>query len=432
MKKLSILNYFNLSAYWFALSCLWNSLGPIILPNLVSPPMVNDAIKGSALGLLSAVGLIVAIIVQPVAGYVSDRSTSRFGRRRPYLLVGTLFDLVFLLGIALAKNYWFLFLSYLLLQVSSNVAHGPYQGLIPDLVPEERRGTASGVKQFAEIIGTIITSLVAARLMARGQTLLAIAIIMAVLMVTMLITIFGVREQPLRASPGPFLEQSERQSLRETILGTFKVDPRKYPDYFWLLASRLLIVMGMNLVRNYALFFVADVVIGPAVPYAERMAQANNLTGNLLAILAIAIAATALPTGFIADRVSKKSLVFVSGVIGAIGAFLMIFAHGRIMLSFASLALTDILIFGSLLGLSAGIFLSANWALATDLIPKEEGGRYLGISNLATAGAGVFAGIGGPIRDFMGYAALFLSACLCYIVGTLLLAKVQERPLVQR
>jgi Na+/melibiose symporter-like transporter len=418
MKKLRILDYFNLSVYWFALSYLWNSMGPIILPNLVSPPLVAESIKGSALGLLNSVGLVVAIIVQPIAGYISDRSVSRYGRRRPYLFWGTLFDLVFLLAIALARNYWFLFFSYFLLQFSSNVAHGPYQGLIPDLVPENWRGTASGAKQFAEIIGIIITSLITANLMASGQTLLAIATIMGVLTVTMLITVFGVREEP-----GQELSQ---QSLRETILRTFNVNLRKYPDYFWLLISRLFIVMGMNLVRNYALYFIADVVIGPGVPYARRMEMANNLTGSLLAILAVTIALTALPTGFISDRTSKKSLVVVSGILGASGAFLMVFASGRTLLSVGGLPLTDILIFGSIVGLSAGIFLSANWALATDLIPREEGGRYLGISNLATAGAGVLAGLGGPIRDFMGYTALFLSACLCYIVGTLLLVKVHE------
>lgn len=420
MKKPRLLDHLSLNVYWFALSYLWNSMGPIILPNLISPPLVAESIKGSALGLLSSVGLVLAIIVQPVSGFVSDRSTSRFGRRRPYLLFGTLFDLVFLLGIALARSYWFLFLSYFLLQFTSNVAHGPYQGLIPDLVPEKSRGTASGIKQFAEIVGIIVTSLVTAQLMKNGQTLTAILLIMGVLTVTMLITVLGVHEEPLREAP--------HESLWQTMLNTFNVNLRQYPDYFWLLVSRLLIVTGMNLVRNYALYFIADVVIGPGVPQVERMARANDLTGSLLAILAVTIAITALPTGILSDRISKKLLVAISGVLGAIGAFLMIFADGRTLLMLGGFAITDLLVFGSIVGLSAGIFLSANWALATDLIPVEESGRYLGISNLATAGAGVIAGIGGPIRDVMGYTALFLSACVCYVVGTLLLAKVHDRP----
>ena len=198
-----------------------------------------------------------------------------------------------------------------------------------------------------------------------------------------------------------------------------------------MLLSRLFIVTGMNLVRNYALYFIADVVIGPGVPYAQRMAQANDMTGSLLAILAVAIALTAVPTGVIADRTSKKLLVLISGILGAIGAFLMIFAHGRTLLSLGGFAVTDVLVFGGIVGLSAGIFLSANWALATDLIPQGEGARYLGISNLATAGAGVVAGLGGPIRDFMGYTALFLSACVCYVVGTVLLVKVREPRFLQ-
>jgi len=418
LRKLRLLDHITLSAYWFAISYLWNSMGPIILPNLVGPPLVADTIKGSALGLLSSLGLVVAIIVQPIAGYISDRSTSHFGRRRPFILIGTLLDLVFLLGIAFARSYWLLFLAYFLLQFASNIAHGPYQGLIPDSAPEKSRGAASGAKQFAEILGIIVTSLATAKLMAGGHTLLAILLIMFVLTLTMLITVAGVNETPL--------EQSIRTPLRETILNTFRIDFRRYPDYFWLLVSRLFIVTGMNLVRNYALYFIADVVIEPGLPAAQRMTQANEITGNLLAILAVFIALTAVPTGIIADRTSKKLLVVVSGIVGGIGAFLMLFAHGRTLLSFGGLQITDILVFGSIVGLSAGMFLSANWALATDLIPKEEGGRFLGISNLATAGAGVVAGIGGPIRDFLGYNALFLSATLCYALGTAVLAKIRE------
>jgi MFS family permease len=418
MKKLRLLDYFSLSAYWFAISYLWNSIHPIVLPNLISPPMVAESVKGSALGLLTSAGLLLAIFVQPIAGYVSDRSASRYGRRRPYIVIGTLLDLVFLLGIALAPSYWFLFICYLLLQFASNLAHGPYQGLIPDLVPEERRGTASGAKQFAEIVGIIVTSLVTAALMARGQTLLAILVMIIILIITMLITVFGVREQPL--------QESRQHSWRQAVLNTFQIDPRKYPDYSWLLVSRLFILTGMNLVRNYVLYFVADVVVDPGLPYTERLAQANGLTGNLLAILAVAIAMAALPAGVLCDRMSKKLLVFISGIMGAAGALLMCFARGYVLVSFAGIPLMDILIFGAVIGLSAGIFLSANWALATNLIPRKESGRYLGISNLATAGAGVIAGIGGPIRDLWGYTTLFVCAFVSYVLGTLLLVKISE------
>ena len=106
MRKLRVVDYFSISVYWFAISYLWNSLHPIILPMLV-PLMAPENLKGSALGIMTSIGLILAVIVQPAAGAVSDRTTSRWGRRRPYILFGTLFELLFLLGIALAGNSCF-------------------------------------------------------------------------------------------------------------------------------------------------------------------------------------------------------------------------------------------------------------------------------------------------------------------------------------
>lgn len=404
---------FALNAYWFALSCMWNSLGPIILPALVAL-LVPENVKGSALGLLSAVGLVVAIIVQPVAGAISDRSASRWGRRRPFILGGTLVDLVFLAGIALAPQYWVLFVAYLGLQLASNVAHGPYQGLIPDLVAAEERGKASGVKQLAEILGIVGSSLVAGYLMSRGQRLLAIGGIAAILLVTLAITLFGVQEEPqAEASSTPLLR---------TVLETFDVDIRRYADYMWLLVSRLLVLVGMNLVRNYALYYVQDRL-------AMTVEEATAATGTLMAILAVAIAVVVYPAGVLSDRFGRKPLLVISGVAGAAGSLLMLLGT----------TYAQLIAFGGLLGLTIGIYLSVNWALATDLIPEEEAGRYLGISNLATAGAGVVAGVGGPLLDyfnaqvpFRGYMVVFGLAAACYLLGTALLAKVrEEQPALQ-
>jgi MFS family permease len=92
-----------------------------------------------------------------------------------------------------------------------------------------------------------------------------------------------------------------------------------------------------------------------------------------------------------------------------------------------------VLIDGGIIGVSIGIFLSVNWAWATDLIPADESGRFLGISNLATAGSGVLAGVGGFMLDFfnaqspnLGYTALYLTAAICYILGTMVAFGVKE------
>jgi Na+/melibiose symporter-like transporter len=409
VRKFRAVDYFSINVYWFALSYLWNSVHPIILPMLV-PLMAPENLKGSALGIMTSLGLMLAVVVQPAAGAVSDRSTFRWGRRRPYIVLGTLLDLVFLLAIALAGNYWLLFVAYLFLQFSSNVAHGPYQGLIPDLVPEDRRGAASGAKQLAEILGIIVTSKATAYFMGRGQTLAAVATIGAFLLITMLITILAVREEP---APQP----TERPSSLAR--------PRAFNvDYVWLLVSRLFVLLGMNLVRNFALYFLEDVI---------RVPNPAAATGDLLAIIAFCILLITYPAGHLSDKIGRKRINIFAALLGAAGSFLLIFARGHVVLTIMGLEFNDVLLYGSIVGLSAGIFLSANWALATDLIPREEAAGYLGISNLATAGAGVLAGLGGPLIDFfnvrqpgLGYTALFLSAGLAYVLGALLLVKIRE------
>ncbi len=399
-----------MNAYWFAISYLWNGLGPIILPVLIVAVGVPEGRKDSALGLLTAVGMVVAIIVQPLAGAISDRSTSRWGRRRPFMVAGTLGDMVFLVALALAPQYWMLVVAYVGLQVVSNVAHGPYQGLIPDRVPHEERGAASGIKQSIEITGIIVTSLAVAHLMEIGQTVWAFVSIMAVLLVAVAINTIGVHEEPLREAP--------QGSLWQALLHTFHVDLRRYAGFVWLVTSRLFIVLAINLVRNYMVYYMQHLFS------IADVSEAAGQAGPLTAILAVAIALISYPTGVLADRIGRKPLIVFSGLLGAVGSLLLLLVRSY----------TGLLVVGGMIGLSIGVFLSANWAMLTDLVPEhEEAARYLGITNLATAGPGLLAGFAGPLVSMFnarspgqGYVVLYVLAAACYLVGTALMARVRE------
>lgn len=397
-------DYLTLNIYWFALSYLWNSMGPIILPTLVAA-RVPELEKGSALGLISGIGLVIAVVIQPAAGAWSDRRTTRWGRRRPYIVGGTLFDAAFLLALAFSGSYLVMLIAYALLQVSSNIAHGPYQGYIPQLVPKAKRGAVSGVARFLEIIGIIATSLATGELVGRGQIVTAILAIIFFMLASMAITALFVSEEPFEGASSEQvatpLSVEVRGGIAEYLRALFHSR-----DFFLWLVSRLFILLGGNLVRNYALFFMGDVLNLPNPAAA---------VGNLLAVIAVAIALVVLPAGMLSDRGGRKGLVIVSGVVGCIGTLLLISAT----------TLSQVLIYGGIIGISIGIFLSVNWAWGTDLIPTEGGGRYLGISNLATAGSGVLAAGGGFLLDHfnaqshnLGYTALFLSAAICYALGT--------------
>ena len=404
-------DYLTLNAYWFALSFLWNSMGPILLPTLV-PMLVPEAQKGSALGVLSAAGLIVAIIVQPAAGAWSDSRTTRWGKRRPYIVGGTLFDVVFLLLMAFSGSYIVLLVGYLLLQTSSNIAHGPYQGYIPELVPEAKRGAASGVARLLEIVGIIVTSLVVGNWVGQGQIVLSFIAIIVFLLLTMVVTALFVTEAPF--------DDAE-------VVGAVRVEGAAHlanpsplhmifysRDFFLWLVSRLLILLGGNLVRNYALYFLQDVLKLPN-PAAQ--------VGSLLAIIAVAILVVVFPAGWLSDRIGRKWLIVASGLLGVVGAVMLM----------AATTLTMVLVDGAVIGVSIGIFLSVNWAWATDLIPADQSGQFLGISNLATAGSGVLAGVGGFVLDYfnaqspnLGYTALYLTAAVCYLLGAFVALAVKE------
>ena len=145
MNRVNPFNLLVLNAYWFGLSFMWNSLHVIILPAVLLN-FVPESLKNTYLGLMTFMGLIIAMMVQPISGWLSDNWRSPWGRRRPLMSLGTLLDLIFLAFLAWAGGLPMLAIGYIGLQFTSNIAHGPAQGLLPDLVSREKFGAGSGIK----------------------------------------------------------------------------------------------------------------------------------------------------------------------------------------------------------------------------------------------------------------------------------------------
>ena len=412
-------DYVTINVYWFGLAFMWNALHPIVLPALLLH-FVPESLKNTYLGGLTFCGLILAMIIQPLSGALSDRTRSRWGRRRPWILAGTLLDLIFLAGMAWASNYWGLLIAYLLLQIASNAAHGPAQGLIPDLVPQERRGLASGIKNLFDMGGLVVTSLVAGRLMEDGNPALAFALIGGVLVASALVTLLSTPERPA-ASPGQPAAGDDRPSrghhLQRSLRSALLTDLRRYPDYAWLIVSRFLILLGIYAVQSFAQYYIRDMLNVP---------NPTQVTGNLMATIGLALTLLVFPAGLLSDRFGRRLLNLLSGALAAVGILALILARD----------VPSLTAVGSVIGIATGTFLSVNWALATDLIPQEEAGKYLGLSNLATAGAGAASRLGGPLIDalnalrpgaYLGYPVLFVLASASTLLGTLLNLRIRKR-----
>ena len=401
-------DYVSMNVYWFGLAFMWNGLHPIVLPALLLR-FVPESLKNTYLGGLTFVGLILAMVVQPLAGALSDRIHLRWGRRRPWILAGTLFALIFLTGMALAEGFWMLLAAYVLLQIASNTAHGPAQGLIPDLVPNERRGLAAGIKNLFDMGGLVMASLVAGRLMGSGNSVLAFAVIGGALAVSALVTILATPEPPA-CDPGESAAEYGRRDL-------LRLDFRRYPDYTRLIVSRFFILLGIYAVQGFAQYYIRDWL---------GISNAAEVTGNMLATIGLTLTVLVFPAGLLSDRFGRRGLNVLAGGLAAVGIFLLIFVH----------SVSSLYIFGGIIGMATGIFVSVNWALATDLIPQEEAGKYLGLSNLATAGSGAVGRLAGPLIDgvnalrpgaYLGYPVLCILASASTLLGTLLLLRLRKR-----
>ena len=253
LRRLGHLDFVLLSIYWVAIGYLWTSLGALIIPDLVLQ-FVGRRHEGVALGALEGIGSLMAVIWQPVIGAVSDRTRTRWGRRRPFIFVGTAGDVIFLIGLALSGSFWLVVVFYFLLQAASNTAQGPYQGLLPDVVPAAQRGTASGYYGVSNIFGILAGAIGGGLILSHAGRLVAILSICGLLLVTMLSTVLLV---PDRAQPS----REQFRSVRQAVATTF-ARPLRSPSFLWLMASRLLILMGLVGIQSFVFFYFSNVFFG--------------------------------------------------------------------------------------------------------------------------------------------------------------------------
>ena len=409
MKKNNLFSLIIINVYWLGLSFMWNSIHPIVLPAVLLH-IVPETQKNTYLGLLTFFGLIIAMIVQPISGSISDNWQSRIGRRRPLAIIGTLLDLLFLGLLAWSGNLLVIVIGYVGLQFASNIAHGPMQGLIPDLVQKEKLGLASGLKNLLDMAGLIIASLAAGALLSPSDRypVLIMVIVMIFLIVCSLITFLFSKEHPS-------INQTDKKKPL-SVRNVFKVDLKTNSFFAWFILSRFLFLVGVYGIQTFAQYYIRDVM------HAANPVQA---TGDLMASLALSLVICSLIGGWLTDRIGTRKVIDAASIISAIGAFLLVFASDLMMLT----------IFAGIFGAGIGLYLSSNWALASRLAPQSEAGKFLGLTNLATAGASAISKLVGiPIDSinnaypgfYYGYSVLFIIGGIFPLISMLILKLIKD------
>jgi MFS family permease len=380
---LPFVHLLNLSVYWAGLNAVWGGLGFVVLQGRFT------AAYGAGLAptiqvVFETVPSLVAVAVQPTVATISDYTVSRWGRRKPYIFIGALLDVVFLYGFASADALLAMLAFILLLQFSSNFAQGPFQGYVPDLVPRQQVGLASGLMGVMIVIGQIVGAGIAALGVIALQAspyadgsaeagafaqqafllpTIGLALVEVVTMVPLVLFIREGRGAPSRSG----------RSWWQIARSAWGTDILRERSYVWLLVSRLFFLMAPTLPLTVGLYYLR-----------QSLGSSPSLAGGQIVIVAAVVGITTglatLPAARLSDRFGRKNMIYAGIAIGIAGNV------GVALAPAFEVALAALV----LVGVSSGSFLAVDWALMTDIIPKATTGRYMGISAVATGLSGPF------------------------------------------
>lgn len=401
----------GLGLFGLGLTAALNILDPFIYTEkvrLLAPP----ALKNSTLSLITITTLLVAFFVQPLVGQWSDRSQTRWGRRFPFLLAGVIGLTLALVLVVSTDSLWLLLVAVALVSLSSNTVQGPWQALVPDRVPAAQHGTMAGLKTVLESIGVVIGVGLAGFTLAGGNLWAAPLLVIGLLWLILWLTSLLLR------TPAPAAEIFSARL--DSPLALLKLNLSHLPPAFpWWMANRLLFWAAAISIRTFLLNYMEDVLgLSPA--------ETQALSSQVILVLGAGVFLLVLPAGAIADRVGRRPLLVIAGLLAAVGAVLFIFVRDVNLLFVA----------GGFIAAGAGIFASASWALATDIVPQGEGALYLGLANIATVVGSITGRLGGPLIDGLntltgtttvGYLVVFGLAALFFVGSSVVVLKIEER-----
>lgn len=443
--RISTWQQLALNLFWFANNIHWNALLSIMIPAAVAT-LLPFQDKGLNFALVVAPGTLIAFFVNPLVGSLSDYARFKLGRRRPFMLIGTVVNVVALVGfgmlcfladgsLAITTVLVGMVLFFALIQFSNNFANAPWSAIIADKVPEKQRGSASGFYGLMTLLGTAVGVELAAALVPynsasnqpppntgtfRTSLLVVFGLLALIQVVFVALTVLTVKERP-PAEP--------RRFTWSTFLSRFTLEPGKYPDFTWILLTRLLIMTGIWAINFFLLYYFQDVLgIASGKPATAFGIITVSTPGQALAVflplVLVCSALTVYAAGWLSDRVGRKKLVYLSGAMMTVVALIFIFLQ-----NFPA-ALVAALFFG----LGFGAYTSVDWALATDVLPPtDEAGKNMGIWSAAGIIPQVIGVTVGGLLTFafqklpnhIGYTALFGFTVVLFLMGTLLVAQVK-------
>jgi len=384
--------------------------GPLgVLVPIQVQAIAGPSDKVAVLGWVAGTGAAVAMICNPVAGALSDRTTGRFGRRHPWTVCGALAGASALVVLAGQHTIAGVVIGWCLAQAGLNAMQASVAAGVPDHVPVTQRGAVSGWIGAPQAIGVVL----AVALVAEAVTGTAGYVLIAVLVVACALP-FAL------TTPDARLARADRPPFgwRE-FARSFWLSPRRYPDFAWAWLTRFTVNLGNAMAVTYLLYFVRDQI------HYSRLFPGHKAEEGLLILVFVytpALVLAEVAGGVISDRSGRRRLpIMVSGVVMAIPA-VMLALWPSWPLAIASAVI---------LGLGFGIYLSVGQALVTEVLPSAAArAKDLGVSNIAASAPQVL----GPaiaallVTRLGGYPALYLSVAAITVLGAACVWKIRSVP----
>src|SRR3989442_9164727 len=466
-----------INAFWFGGGAHWQPIYISLIP--VGATLIAGSNADLLIGRVTAAGGIFALLTPILVGWLSDRTLTRWGRRRPWMVAGTILNIIGLGLLALSASQLTFIAAYLLVQLSNNAAGAAYTGVIPDVVRAEDRGRASGLLGTMNQLGTVVgVGLVGLTFKLYGDTraglLAGYGIVALIMAITLLITVVAVKEPPY-PQPRPSAARGAGVVPVAAIVcaGAFLVGlvalfaillaplgdwlwpvvavfvtsgvvtvlaARRLPalmaffqafrsnDFFWTFATRGLVTLGIFSILPFMELYFRDVV------RSKSAGAASSLW--LLAVIAGAVIPS-IVGGILSDRTGRRKLfVYLSSGLQAAVVSVLLFGLIR--------SLTVLYVLGILYGIGYGAYYAVDWALACDVLPDREraAGRDIALWHVAFTLAQVLAPailacflhylnepghqlIGVASGHDLGFRFIFGSAVLWFILGTVMVSRIR-------
>lgn len=409
----------QISVYWFALNAIWGGF-ELFQQERTKQLLGQEGLL--AVGAMDILAAPIALLTMPVVGSMSDYVGTRFGRRKPFILVGSLLAAASLAGLAMAPSFILLMVFFLCLQFTANVARGPFAGLVPDLVPDKQVGVASGLMGLMIVAGLVGGFLIMWSGYFLGPDEKTPDFTIPVLVLGAVVGLTGIGTFLWTPNGPPPKARAGRSWVRIGV-ETFGLDMLQQRSYVWLLGSRFFILMAGGFFMNLNVYFLTN---------AFGMDADERATWVIIGLAATAVASGigTLPGARISDIVGRKAVIYAAAAIGAVGMAVLSLAPEPWW----------VIVGVATVGLASGAFLSVDWALMTEIIPKASAGRYMGLSNIVEATNGpVASALGAVVMYALGMAlgaavgarlGMFLGV-FAFGMGALLLRPVREPPRVR-